>query len=101
MKIGLESQDIEAIAQRVLELLKPVMFRNRERSNDDRIFDVKELAEYLHVDPSWIYKQISLKAIPFFKTGKYSRFRKRDIDKWIESQTARPITTLKLVKNRE
>jgi len=100
MKFELESQDIEAIAQRVLELLRPVMFRNRERSNDDGIFDVKELAEYLHVDPSWIYKQISLKAIPFFKTGKYSRFRKKDIDKWIESQTTRPIPALKLVKTR-
>lgn len=100
MKIEIESQDIEAIAQRVTELIRPILLNAGHNEEKDRIFDVKGLSEYLHVDPSWIYKQVSLRAIPFFKTGKYSRFRKKDIDKWIESNAARPIPPMKLVKAR-
>jgi excisionase family DNA binding protein len=94
MRSELESQDIETIAQRVLELIRPVVSNNGKSDNNEMVFDVKGLAEYLHVKPSWIYKQMSLKTIPFFKTGKYSRFRKKDIDKWIESRTIRPIPHL-------
>ena len=100
MKFGLEPQDVEEIAQRVVALLSPMLRENGEGSEKDTIFGVNGLAEYLHVDPSWVYKQVSLRAIPCFKAGKYPRFRKKDIDKWIESQTARPVPPLKLVKNR-
>ena len=100
MKFELEPQDIEEIAQRVITLLRPMLRENGEGSEKDTIFHVNGLAEYLHVDPSWVYKQVSMKTIPYFKTGKYPRFKKKDIDKWIESQTARPIPPLKLVKNR-
>ena len=103
MKIEIEPQDIEAIAQRVSDILMSTLARIERgdgTNGSDAIFDVKGLAEYLHVTPSWVYKQVSLKAIPYFKTGKYSRFRKKDIDKWVESQTARSIPPLKLVKNR-
>lgn len=98
MKSEFESQDIEQIAQRVIELIRPMLLTTARNEEKDHIFDVKGLSEYLLVDPSWIYKQVSLRAIPFFKTGKYSRFRKRDIDKWIESNATRPIPPLKLTK---
>ena len=100
MKIEIEPQDIEAIAQRVTELVRPMLSNARMSEEKDHIFDVKGLSEYLNVDSSWIYKKVSLRAIPYFKTGKYSKFRKRDIDKWIESNTARPIPPLKMPKNR-
>ncbi len=101
MKIELETQDIEGIAQRVSELLKPSL-SNRERQDEkDIIFDVKELAEYLHIDSSWVYKQVSLKSIPFFKNGKYTRFRKRDIDRWIDSQSVSPIPSPKYLKKKD
>jgi len=58
------------------------------------------LAAYLDVNPSWIYKQVSFNDIPYFKIGKYPRFRKKEIEKWIESETARPIPVLKVVKSR-
>lgn len=100
MKIEFEPQEIEAIAQRVSETLRPMLSGIERREDKDVIFDVKGVAEYLHVDPEWIYKKVSLREIPYFKTGKYLKFRKRDIDKWIETNTARPIPELKLVKNR-
>ena len=103
MKIEIEPQDIEAIAQRVSDILRPMLGRieRGDGSNgNDAILDVKGLAEYLHVTPSWIYKQVSLKAIPYFKTGKYPRFKRKEIDKWIDRESVKPDPMLKLVKNR-
>lgn len=97
MKIEIEQQDIQAIAERVLELLRPLLARNGKQ--DDIILTPESLAEYLQVDTSWVYKQVSLKTIPYFKSGKYTRFKRATIDKWIETQTVKPIPPLKLVKN--
>ena len=94
MKIEIESQDIEAIAQRVSEIIKPLVLHQKQ-DEKDVIFDVKRLSEYLHVNPSWVYKAVSLKAIPYFKAGKFPRFRKREIDKWAESKGVRPMPSLK------
>jgi len=100
VKFEIEPKDIEAIAQRVSEIIKSMLTHHAGSNEKDTIFDVKELAEYLHVNPSWVYKQVSLKAIPYFKAGKFSRFKKREIDKWTESKVVRPIPTLELVKKR-
>ncbi len=100
MKFEIEPSDIQAIANRVLESLKPVLSNIERREDKDIIFDVKGLAKYLCVDPSWVYKQISLGTVPHFKAGKYSRFKRKDIDRWIESNTVRPTSTLKLLKSR-
>ena len=54
MKIEFEPQDIDSIAQRVVNLLKPVLAVKKAKA-DDMIFDVKGLADYLKVSPSWIY----------------------------------------------
>lgn len=87
MNFEIEQKDIEQIANRVLELLKPLLVNNRQV--EDIIFDVKQLAGYLHVPIHWIYKQISNKTIPYFKCGKYVRFKKSQIDKWIETKSLR------------
>jgi excisionase family DNA binding protein len=91
MKMQLEQTDIEAIAIRVKEMLGPEMSAIGKRAEQhDDIFDVSSLAKHLGVNPSWVYKQVSMKTIPYFKIGKYTRFRKKDIDKWIEGQMLRP-----------
>lgn len=89
MKTELEPQDVEAISQRVLELLAPIIAKASTGKEPDTILDVEGLAGYLKVDPSWIYKQVQLKAIPYIKTGKYIRFRKSAIDKYLERNTVR------------
>jgi excisionase family DNA binding protein len=89
MKLELDQTDIEAIATRIKELLKPTIATMGRGEQQDNIFDVHTLAKHLGVDPSWIYKQVSLKTIPYFKVGKYTRFRKKDIDKWIETKLIR------------
>lgn len=98
MKFDIEPQDIEAIAMRVSEIIKPMV--NQRKDEKDTIFDVKGLAEYLCVDTSWVYKQVSLRTIPSLKVGRYTRFRKRDIERWMESQARKPIPVLKMAKSR-
>lgn len=85
MKTELETQDIEAIAQRVIELIKPMLSGNGKHE-DDTVLNVQGLAEYLHVTPKWIHERTHLKNIPFYKlSNKQLRFKKRDIDKWLDS----------------
>ncbi len=99
MKSELEQHDVEAIAQKVMELLKPILSGHGKQDHDDRIFNKKELAEYLNVDVSWIDKKISENEIPYSKLGKYVRFKKSVIDKWIDRKTVKPFSPLKVVKN--
>jgi len=80
MKFQFEEADIEAIARRVADLLRPIILNSRKPEQDnDIVFTVETLAEFLKVDRSWIYKQIGFKKIPYFKAGKYVRFRKKTL----------------------
>ena len=42
------------------------------------------MADYLKVDSSWVYKRVCENKIPYVKLGKYNRFRKSAIDRWLE-----------------
>lgn len=69
MKTLLEKEDIHAIAVEVAEMLKP--FLNGKvalNAVNDIVFDVHGLADYLKVESSWVYKQVSLKTIRTLKT---------------------------------
>lgn len=97
MKTSLEREDIEAIATEVLSMVKPLLKSNE--GGEDVIFDVKGLAEYLRVEDSWVYKQVSLGTLPYFKVGKYTRFSKSAIEKWIEKNAVRPVSPLKIAES--
>ena len=83
MKIEFEPQDIKAIAEKVVELLKPYLL-NGVQDDQEIIFDKDQLAKYLNVDVSWIDKNYKEK-LPHFHLGKYPRFKKSKIDKWTDS----------------
>ena len=97
MKAELEQNDIELIAQQLADKLKPLLCNSSKQTNDT-VFDVKQLAAYLKVDKSWIYNQVHLHQIPYFKCGKYTRFKKSVIDRWIEQAHVEPIPTVGLIK---
>ncbi len=95
MKIEIEPQDIQAIAEKVVEMIRPMLlFQSKP---PDIIMDKKGLSEYLQVDVSWIDK--NLYALPHFKAGKYVRFKQSLIDKWIMGIEKTPSPYLKLMKN--
>ena len=100
MKTTLDNEDLKLIAKDVAEELKPLLKKNTKIKNSDTVFDVKSLAEYLKVKDTWIYNKVGLKTIPYFKCGKYLRFKKSNIDKWIDSKTIQAVPALSLVNNR-
>jgi excisionase family DNA binding protein len=78
----------DRIVERLCEKLKAVY---NDRDNGVSIFTVESLAKYIQVDVSWVYKQVSLNSVPFFKVGKYTRFHKKKIDEWIERHSVRVV----------
>jgi len=101
VKSTLEQEDIEAIALKVAELLKP-MLSGTGKYGDDIIYDVRGLCAYLSVSDKWIYERTHLKEIPHLKVNGLLRFRKRDIDKWLNSFNVpainRPSRVLRAIK---
>lgn len=95
MKIELETQDIEIIAQRVVELLKPLLASNGKQ--DDEILDLKGLCSYLHVSEKWVYERTHLKEIPHLKINGLLRFRKSEIDKWANGFKCPTVNSLKRI----
>ena len=51
---------------------------------NERTLTIKELAKYLNVTERTIYSLLERGELPGFKVGANWRFRKEDIDKWIE-----------------
>jgi excisionase family DNA binding protein len=46
------------------------------------VMTVRELADYLRVHPSTIYRLLKQKRIPAFKVGSDWRFNRETIDRW-------------------
>jgi excisionase family DNA binding protein len=93
LRAHLEQEDIQAIASAVVERLKPMFSGNGKHAAEDMIFDVPELKDYLKVSKQWIYERTHLKEIPHLKIDGQLRFRKRDIDKWLNSFNVPPAST--------
>ncbi len=51
------------------------------------IMTIKEIAEYLKVKEKTAYKLVAEGKIPGFKVGGSWRFRKSEIDGWIDKQS--------------
>ena len=49
---------------------------------DYSVLKIKELAEYLRVHPSTLYKLVNAGEIPGFRIGSEWRFNREQIDKW-------------------
>ncbi|MCX7822722.1 MAG: helix-turn-helix domain-containing protein [Syntrophobacterales bacterium] len=52
----------------------------------DKWLTLEQIAEYLQMSTSSIYKMAQAGKIPTYKVGRQWRFKKEVIDKWIEQQ---------------
>ena len=86
MQTELEQSDIQAIATAVMQMITPVLTGNPTDLRKE-VMDVQEVAAYLRVESSWVYKQVQYKAIPHTKVGKYLRFRLKEVDRWLADQS--------------
>ena len=60
---------------------------NKNQSQDDIFFDVVGLAKYLSLSKKWIYERTCRNMIPHLKIGGALRFRKSEIDTWLDEQS--------------
>jgi excisionase family DNA binding protein len=64
--------------------------------NDEIFLTTEEVLEYLQVNLRTVYRLIKAGKIPAVRVGRQWRFRKRDIDAWLDSQRPRgerPVAT--------
>ncbi|OGP65386.1 MAG: hypothetical protein A3K22_04510 [Deltaproteobacteria bacterium RBG_16_42_7] len=82
-ELNIDTQEIiREITSEVIKAIKPLL---NGKAEDDTIYTVKTLAEYIGVSSQWVYERVHLKEIPYIKMGKFPRFKKADIDKWLDS----------------
>jgi excisionase family DNA binding protein len=83
-ELQIDTQEfVTALSKVLLKELKPLL--ERETANTEPLFTVKALAKYLQVSDQWVYERVHRKEIPYLKIGKFPRFKKSDIDKWIDT----------------
>jgi excisionase family DNA binding protein len=69
---------------------------------DESFLTTEEVLEYLQVNLRTVYRLIKAGKIPAIRVGRQWRFRKRDIDAWLESQrprSGRPVTAAAASRN--
>ena len=62
------------------------MPKEPRREQESRILTVRELAGYLHVDVSTIYRLVRKKELPGFRLGRDWRFKLEAIENWIRER---------------
>ncbi len=83
MKLEIDLDQLKNnIVQEVITGLKPLL--SNKGSGKDEIFTVETLSKYLNVPTKKIYDMTHLKEIPFLKVGRGLRFRKSEIDSWLQ-----------------
>ena len=58
---------------------------------DEAFLTTEEVLEYLQVNLRTVYRLIKAGKIPAVRVGRQWRFRKSDIDAWLESQRTRSV----------
>jgi excisionase family DNA binding protein len=64
------------------------------RFDSGTVFTIDELAEYLKISKSTLYKLAQMGTVPGQKVGKHWRFHKDAIDHWLGKQSAEPTKNL-------
>ena len=62
------------------------MERKNNYTMNERLMTLEEVAVYLRLSVHTIYKMAQQGRIPAYKVGKLWRFKKEEIDKWIQKQ---------------
>ncbi len=84
LEISIDHNELVAeISKEVIKALKPMLKKEKE---DECIYTVKTLAKYLNVSTQWIYERTQFKTIPHYKVGHHLRFKRNDIDCWLQAQ---------------
>lgn len=61
----------------------------RREAPVDRMMTVKEVAQYLKLNPITVYRYAAQGKIPGFKVGSSWRFKKEILDEWVVNEAKR------------
>ena len=64
------------------------------------ILNIDELSEYLGIKKSSLYSKVERKEIPYYKIGHLVRFKKSDIDLWMEKFRSEPLRVKEKAKSK-
>lgn len=53
------------------------------------ILTVSEVAQYLRVNPQTVYRKAKAGALPVVRIGRAIRFRKSELDNWLQASSGR------------
>ena len=53
---------------------------------NEHLMTTEEVAAFLGKSPAWVRTAISVLGIPAYKVGKQYRFKKDEVEKWLEKQ---------------
>lgn len=77
------SEKLDALTQQVAEMNRKMQGQSFQI---DKPLTVQEAATYLCLSKSRLYHLTSQRALPFFKRGQATLFRKEELDKWLQSK---------------
>jgi len=83
---------VDEIVRRVTKALKPRTIVGK--SDEEALYTVESLAKFLEVSPQWVYARVQFNEIPHFKVGKLCRFRKVEINRWLDSHKVPAVNPL-------
>jgi excisionase family DNA binding protein len=55
--------------------------------------NIEELSEYLGIKKSTLYAKVAKRQVPYYKIDRLIRFKKTEIDRWVESLRQAPVET--------
>lgn len=59
-------------------------------TNEQGYMSVAEAAAYLGVSRDWVYEKAAAGDLPSYKFGGHRRFRKAELDAWVEAHRSGP-----------
>lgn len=68
----------------------------------DKLWDIEDVATYLKLPASAVYKMTSSKSscpIPHLRVGSRLRFRREEIDRWLELYSVSPLDSLERARD--
>ena len=76
--------ETEQLRNEIIKGVLGALKTQRSEEPEDTLFTVETLGEYLQVSKQWIYERVQFKEIPYRKVGRFLRFRKSEIDEWLD-----------------
>lgn len=81
-------EELEALAEKIAHRLF-VKLNTLLNNKEDEILSFDEACRFLKCNKGWLYEKVRFNKIPYVKTGRYLKFKKSELLKWIERNSTK------------